>query len=86
LASVFVGRQKISPRAKPSDSRRFDLTFQDPHGMAWSDYNDDGALDIFIDRGALGGTAKALPEDVSKGIQDQLFVTRGGASVSQRRR
>ena len=47
--------------------------------MAWSDYNDDGALDIFIDRGALGGTAKALPEDVSKGIQDQLFVTRAGA-------
>jgi hypothetical protein len=79
LASVFVGRQKISPRAKPTDSRRFDLTFQDPHGMAWSDYNDDGALDIFIDRGALGGTAKALPEDVSKGIQDQLFVTRAGA-------
>jgi ASPIC and UnbV/FG-GAP-like repeat len=79
LASVFVGHQKISPRPAPLDSRRFDLTFQDPHGMAWSDYNDDGALDIFIDRGALGGTAKALPEAVLKGIQDQLFVTRGGA-------
>ena len=78
LTSVYVGRQKISPRSKQFDSRRFDLTFQDPHGMAWADYNDDGAMDVFINRGALGGTLKALPENVEKGIQDQLFVTRDG--------
>ncbi len=76
--SVYVGRQKISPRSKQFDSRRFDLTFQDPHGMAWADYNDDGAMDVFVNRGALGGTLKALPENVEKGIQDQLFVTRDG--------
>ena len=74
LTSVFIGREKVSPRSK-----RFDLTFQDPHGMAWADYNDDGGMDIFVNRGALGGTVRALPEDVSKGIQDQLFVTRAGA-------
>ncbi|TMG81863.1 MAG: hypothetical protein E6H78_16010, partial [Betaproteobacteria bacterium] len=78
LTSVYVGRQKISPRSKPFDSRRFDLTFQDPHGMAWADYNDDGAMDVFVNRGALGGTLKALPENVEKGIQDQLFVTSDG--------
>jgi hypothetical protein len=78
LTSVYVGRQKISPRSKQFDSKRFDLTFQDPHGMAWADYNDDGGMDVFINRGDLGGTLRALPEGVSKGIQDQLFVTRAG--------
>ncbi len=78
LTSVYVGRQKISPRQKQFDSRQFDLTFQDPHGMAWADYNDDGGMDVFITRGALGGTLMALPEEVSKGVQDQLFVTRAG--------
>jgi len=78
LTSVYVGRQKISPRSKQFDSRRFDLTFQDPHGMAWADYNDDGRMDVFVNRGALGGTLRALPEGVAKGIQDQLFVTRAG--------
>src|SRR6266542_4516028 len=78
LTAVYVGRQKISPRSKQFDSKRFDLTFQDPHGMAWADYNDDGRMDVFVNRGALGGTLKALPEIMSKGIQDQLFVTRAG--------
>jgi len=78
LTSVYVGHQKISPRSRQFDSRRFELTFQDPHGMAWADYNDDGAMDVFVNRGGLGGTLKALPADVEKGIQDQLFVTHGG--------
>ncbi|HEY8130777.1 MAG TPA: CRTAC1 family protein, partial [Thermoanaerobaculia bacterium] len=37
-----------------------------------------GGMDVFINRGALGGTLRALPMGVSKGIQDQLFITRAG--------
>jgi hypothetical protein len=72
LTSVYIGRQKISPH-----SNRFELTFQDRHGMAWADYNDDGRMDIFISRGALAGQLRLLPESVSNGIQDELIVSRG---------
>src|SRR5437764_6578661 len=70
MTSVYVGRRKISPRSKQFDSKRFDLTFQDPHGMAWADYDDDGGTDVFVTRGALRGTLRALPEEVSRGIHD----------------
>ena len=72
LTSVYVGRQKISPRSK-----QFELTFQDRHGMAWADYNDDGLMDIFISRGALAGQLRLLPESASREIQDELIVSHG---------
>jgi hypothetical protein len=72
LSSVFVGVQKVSPRAK-----QFELTFQDRHGMAWADYNDDGVMDIFITRGALSGQLRILPENVERTIQDELIVSDG---------
>lgn len=72
LTSVYIGRQKISPR-----SSRFELTFQDRHGMAWADYNDDGRMDIFISRGALSGQLRLLPASVSSAIQDELIVSQG---------
>jgi hypothetical protein len=72
LTSVYIGRQKVSPH-----SSRFELTFQDRHGMAWADYNDDGLMDIFITRGALSGQLRLLPESVERGIQDELIVSQG---------
>ena len=70
LNSVYIGRQKVSPHSK-----QFELTFQDRHGMAWADYNDDGLMDIFISRGALSGQLRLLPESVSGAVQDELIVS-----------
>jgi hypothetical protein len=72
LASVHVGTGKASPK-----SRSFELTFQDRHGIAWADYNDDGRLDMFVSRGALSGTLLALPESVGGALQDELIVSLG---------
>ena len=72
LTSVYIGRQKVSPRSK-----QFELTFQDRHGMAWADYNDDGLMDIFISRGALSGQLLLMPQSVSSGIQDELIASTG---------
>lgn len=72
LSSIYIGLQRISPK-----SGHFDLTFQDRHGLAWADYNDDGLMDVFITRGALSGQARFLPESVERGIQDELIVSQG---------
>jgi hypothetical protein len=72
LASVHIGKSLASPT-----SRSFELTFQDRHGMAWADYNDDGRLDMFISRGALSGTLLALPESIGDALQDELLVSQG---------
>jgi hypothetical protein len=70
VAQVYVGAYKVSPR-----SHEFELAFQDPHGMAWADYNDDGKMDVFVTRGAVGGTAESLPQSVRAKIRDQLLVS-----------
>jgi hypothetical protein len=68
--SVFVGRQKGSPR-----SNEIDLAFQDRHGMAWFDQNEDGWLDVFISRGAIGGTLRKFPPSVQQRVGDELLVS-----------
>ena len=70
LGSIYVGSQKASPPAST-----FSLVLQDRHGMAWADYNDDGRLDVFVTRGALGGTLKLFQEDVQRGVKDELFLS-----------
>ncbi len=72
LRAVYVGKRKVSPR-----SSSFELTFRDRHGMAWADFNDNGHMDVFISRGALGGTLLALPDNIAKGVQDELLVKQG---------
>ncbi len=68
---VYVGNQNVSPR-----STSFSLALQDRHGLAWADYNDDGRLDVFANRGAVGGRLKQYPEGVGNRIKDQFFVSR----------
>jgi hypothetical protein len=77
LEKVYVGLGKVSP-----DTRIFSLAMRDRHAMAWADYNNDGWLDVFINRGALGGTLSAYPEEVKIQLNDELLVSRGEASFS----
>lgn len=71
-AHVYVGRGKVSPA-----STSFSLAMRDRHAIAWADYNDDGLLDIFANRGALSGTLRAHSEEVQRGINDELLVSQG---------
>jgi hypothetical protein len=73
LQQAYVGALKVSP-----EEREFELAFQDPHGMAWSEYDGDGGLDVFVTRGAIGGTARTLPDSVSRKIADRLLVSHSG--------
>jgi len=69
-SDIYVGNKKSSPR-----SNRFPLALQDRHGLAWADYNDDGMLDVFTTRGAIGGTLEQLPESVRSTIKDSFHVS-----------
>jgi hypothetical protein len=70
LSDVFVGRRKASP-----SSREFTLYQRDRHAMAWADYNRDGILDVFINRGGVSGNIGAY-----RGIvQDELQLGDGSA-------
>jgi ASPIC and UnbV/FG-GAP-like repeat len=70
LSDVFVGHRKVSP-----SSREFTLYQRDRHGMAWADYNRDGVLDVFINRGGVSGKIGAY-----RGIvQDELQLGDGSS-------
>ncbi len=69
LGQVYVGLGKVSPK-----QHQFSLTMLDRHAMAWADYNSDGLLDIFIDRGALSGTLRAFPDEIRALIKDELLI------------
>ncbi len=74
---IFVGLGKISPK-----SMEFALAMKDRHAMVWADYNSDGELDVFINRGALGGMLRVYPDDVRKNISDELLVRNEGGQYS----
>lgn len=69
-SSIYVGQQNIRPSA-----REIRLELQDRHGLAWTDLNGDGRLDVYITRGAIGGTLKKFPPDVQARVQDELLVS-----------
>jgi hypothetical protein len=72
LDRIFVGRGKVSPK-----TRSFVLAMLDRHSMVWADYNGDGTLDFFTNRGALGGTLRARSEVNRRAFRDELFVSEG---------
>lgn len=68
-AQIYVGRGGVSPRASS-----FVLAMRDRHAMAWADYNGNGLPDIFINRGALGGTLRAHSDAMQQALNDELLV------------
>jgi hypothetical protein len=78
LTHVYVGQQKVSPRM-----REFELTFQDRHGMAWADYNGDGRMDVYISRGAIGGTLPSFPPSLQSRVKDELLVGQPGGGFRE---
>lgn len=66
---IYVGLGKASPV-----STDFVLASRDRHALAWADYDQDGHKDIFINRGALGGTLRAQPDEIRAQLQDELLV------------
>jgi hypothetical protein len=77
LENVYVGLGKVSPV-----TRVFSLAMRDRHAMAWADYNNDGWLDVFINRGALGGTLRAHTDEIESHLNDEFLVRNGEASFS----
>lgn len=67
---IFVGRGKVPPRATA-----FSLTMRDRHAHAWADFNGDGVMDVFINRGALGGALRAFPAQLRDAIRDELLLS-----------
>lgn len=78
LDRVFVGRGKVTPK-----SRTFVLAMLDRHAMAWADYNGDGVLDFFTNRGALGGTLRARSEANRQEFHDELFLSDGTGKFAE---
>jgi len=70
-ADIYVGNQLISPQ-----SHEFSLPLQDRHAMLWSDFNDDGQLDIFITRGAIGGTLRIYPQYIIDSVDEEFYVSK----------
>ena len=71
-SKIYVGQGMALP-----SGRIFTLAMRDRHAMAWADYNADGLLDVFINRGALGGTLRLHQWEISKGIKDELMLSIG---------
>ena len=80
LAQIHVGNQLVAP-----DSHEFSLLLQDRHAMVWSDFNDDGQLDIFITRGAIGGTLPIYPPSVTSQVDEEFFVSTNGKEAASKR-
>lgn len=69
-SQIYVGNKKIAPH-----STNFTMALQDRHGLAWADYNSDGRMDVFTNRGGLGGRLSEYPESVQRTIKDAFFVS-----------
>jgi hypothetical protein len=98
--NVFVGSQGVVPSPLVVDATgsssdqvacatnclTFELTLRDRHSMVWADYDGDGSLDVFINRGALGGQLRKYPPTVRDEVSDELFLSEGGGRLADRAR
>lgn len=62
----------------------FELTVRDRHAMLWADYNGDGRMDIFINRGALGGMLRRFPAQIRERIQDEFLISTAAGRYEDR--
>lgn len=98
--NTFVGRLGLVPSpfsgmvdaaaAQASDPcgtcLSFEIALLDRHSMVWSDLNGDGRPDVFINRGALGGTLRSFPESVRVRVGDELLLSQGPGHYVDRAR
>ncbi|MCS6787194.1 MAG: CRTAC1 family protein [Thiobacillaceae bacterium] len=64
--------------------RRLELSTRDRHAMLWADFDGDGRMDLYINRGALGGMLRRFPPEVRTRIADEfLFGTPTGGFVDR---
>jgi len=80
LTKIYVGNQLIEPK-----SHEFSLLLQDRHAMVWSDFNDDGQADVFITRGAIGGTLRSYPQSIASKVDEEFFVSTNGKEAASTR-
>lgn len=67
---IFVGLGKVSPPANT-----FSFAMKDRHALAWADYNGDGNIDVFVNRGALSGTLRLHSKEIQRQCEDELLVS-----------
>lgn len=98
--NTFVGRLGLVPQpfdglpdaaaVREAESCQHCLTFEvtllDRHSMVWSDFNGDGVPDLFVNRGALGGTLRSFPQPVRDRVGDELLLSQGPGSYVDRAR
>lgn len=73
LSQIYIGSQKVTPHANS-----ISLSLLDRHAMAWTDFNDDGQLDLFMTRGALGGSLRLFPDSIKASVKDELLISEHG--------
>ena len=73
LSQTYIGSQRVTP-----NTNSISLSLLDRHAMVWADFNDDGQLDLFMTRGALGGSLRKFPDHVKANVKDELLVSDHG--------
>jgi hypothetical protein len=83
--SVFQVPEVSGPNSPPCRwCQRLELNVRDRHALIWADYNADGVLDVFINRGALGGMLRRFPQEVRARVADELLISTGPGRFEDR--
>lgn len=77
---VYLGAAKVQPQ----DPSNFELLVRDRHALLWADLNADGILDLYMNRGALGGMLRKFPQAVRDRVADELLLSTGPGRYEDR--